>query len=307
MSPQQIDDRALTVRRFNRFYTRLIGLLHEHLLASAFSLTEVRILYELAHRPALTASDLCRELGLDAGYLSRVIAGFEKKGLVEKTRSPADGRVTQLELTEAGRATFQPLEDASQREVVAMLEKLSVPEQRQLVSAMGEIESLLQEERVPNYILRDPQPGDMGWVIHRQGALYAEEYGWSTEFEAMVAEIVVKYMRDYDPASDRCWIAEKDGKIVGSVFLVRHDETTAKLRLLYVEPSARGLGIGRRLVEECMRHARLLGYRRMVLWTNAGLDAARHIYDKAGFALVEEERHHSFGKDLTGQIFARDL
>ena len=307
MSPQQIDDRALTVRRFNRFYTRLMGLLHEHLLASAFSLTEVRILYELAHRPALTASDLCRELGLDAGYLSRVIAGFEKKGLVEKTRSPADGRVTQLELTEAGRATFQPLEDASQREVVAMLEKLSVPEQRQLVSAMGEIESLLQEERVPNYILRDPQPGDMGWVIHRQGALYAEEYGWSTEFEALVAEIVVKYMRDYDPASDRCWIAEKDGKIVGSVFLVRHDERTAKLRLLYVEPSARGLGIGRRLVEECMRHARLLGYRRMVLWTNAGLDAARHIYDKAGFALVEEERHHSFGKDLTGQIFARDL
>ena len=255
MSPQQIDDRALTVRRFNRFYTRLMGLLHEHLLASAFSLTEVRILYELAHRPALTASDLCRELGLDAGYLSRVIAGFEKKGLVEKTRSPADGRVTQLELTEAGRATFQPLEDASQREVVAMLEKLSVPEQRQLVSAMGEIESLLQEERVPNYILRDPQPGDMGWVIHRQGALYAEEYGWSTEFEALVAEIVVKYMRDYDPASDRCWIAEKDGKIVGSVFLVRHDETTAKLRLLYVEPSARGLGIGRRLVEDCMRHA----------------------------------------------------
>ncbi len=307
MSAQQIHDRALTVRRFNRFYTRLMGLLHEHLLASAFSLTEVRILYELAHRPALTASDLCRELGLDAGYLSRVIAGFEKKGLVERTRSPADGRVAQLELTEAGRATFQPLEDASQREVVAMLEKLSVPEQRQLVSAMGEIESLLQEERVPTYILRDPQPGDMGWVIHRQGALYAEEYGWSTEFEALVAEIVVKYMRDYDPASDRCWIAEKDGKIVGSVFLVRHDETTAKLRLLYVEPSARGLGIGRRLVEECMRHARLLGYRRMVLWTNAGLDAARHIYEKAGFALIEEERHHSFGKDLTGQIFARDL
>ncbi|KSV75157.1 bifunctional helix-turn-helix transcriptional regulator/GNAT family N-acetyltransferase [Sinorhizobium sp. Sb3] len=307
MSPQQIDDRALTVRRFNRFYTRLIGLLHEHLLASAFSLTEVRILYELAHRPALTATDLCRELGLDAGYLSRVIAGFEKKGLVEKTRSPADGRVAQLELTGAGRATFQPLEDASQREVVAMLEKLSVPEQRQLVAAMGEIESLLRDERTPGYILRDPQPGDMGWIIHRQGALYAQEYGWSTEFEALVAEIIVKYMRDYDPASDRCWIAEKDGKVVGSVFLVRHDATTAKLRLLYVEPSARGLGIGRRLVEECMRHARFQGYRRMVLWTNAGLDAARHIYEKAGFALIEEEQHHSFGKDLTGQTWARDL
>ncbi|MGO4619590.1 GNAT family N-acetyltransferase [Ensifer sp. 2YAB10] len=307
MPPQQIDDRALTVRRFNRFYTRQIGLLHEHLLASAFSLTEVRILYELAHRPALTATDLCRELGLDAGYLSRVIAGFEKKGLVAKTRSPADGRVVQLELTEAGRETLQPLEDASQREVIAMLEKLSVPEQRQLVGAMVEIESLLADERTPGFVLRDPQPGDMGWVIHRQGALYAEEYGWSTEFEALVAEIVVKYMREYDPASDRCWIAEKDGKVVGSVFLVRHDETTAKLRLLYVEPSARGLGIGRRLVEECMRHARLLGYTRMVLWTNAGLDAARHIYEKAGFALVEEEQHYSFGKDLTGQTFARDL
>ena len=307
MSPHAIDERALTVRRFNRFYTRQIGALHEHLLDSAFSLTEVRILYELAHRSGLTASDLCRELGLDAGYLSRVIAGFEKKGLVEKTRSPADGRIAQLDLTEAGRATFQPLEDASQSEVVAKLEKLSVPEQKQLVGAMGEIESLLRDERTPGYILRDPQPGDMGWIIHRQGALYAQEYGWSTEFEALVAEIIVKYMRDYDPASDRCWIAEKDGKVVGSVFLVRHDATTAKLRLLYVEPSARGLGIGRRLVEECMRHARLQGYTRMVLWTNAGLDAARHIYEKAGFALIEEEQHHSFGKDLIGQTWARDL
>ena len=301
------DDAIAEIRRFNRFYTRQIGALHEHLLDSAFSLTEVRILYELAHRSGLTASDLCRELGLDAGYLSRVIAGFEKKGLVEKTRSPADGRIAQLDLTEAGRATFQPLEDASQSEVVAKLEKLSVPEQKQLVGAMGEIESLLRDERTPGYILRDPQPGDMGWIIHRQGALYAQEYGWSTEFEALVAEIIVKYMRDYDPASDRCWIAEKDGKVVGSVFLVRHDATTAKLRLLYVEPSARGLGIGRRLVEECMRHARLQGYTRMVLWTNAGLDAARHIYEKAGFALIEEEQHHSFGKDLIGQTWARDL
>lgn len=306
MPAQKLDDRVHTVRRFNRFYTRLIGALDEHLLDSAFSLTELRILYELANRPSLTASDLCRELGLNAGYLSRVIAGFEKKGLVVKTRSPDDGRVAQLELTDAGRATFQPLNDASQREVAAMLEKLSMPEQEQLVAAMGEIESLLSE-RTPNYILRDPQPGDMGWIVHRQGALYAEEYGWNSEFEALVAEIVVKYMRDYDPNSDRCWIAEKDGKVVGSVFLVRHDETTAKLRLLYVEPSARGLGIGRRLVEQCMRHARLQGYRRMVLWTNAGLDAARHIYEKAGFELTEEEPHHSFGKDLIGQTWARDL
>ncbi|WP_395399149.1 GNAT family N-acetyltransferase [Pseudoduganella sp. UC29_106] len=303
MSTQNL---AEGVRHFNRFYTRQIGLLDEHLLASEFSLTEARILYELAHRPPLTTSILCRELGLDSGYLSRVIARFEKKGLVEKSRAPDDARATQLQLTAAGRAAFVPLNEASRREVTAMLERLSAGGRQQLVDAMMRIQGLLGDG-TPGWLLRDPQPGDMGWVVHRHGALYAQEYGWSAEFEALVAEIVAKYVREFDPRSDRCWIAEKDGQVAGSVFVVRHDAETAKLRLLYVEPSARGLGIGRRLVEECLRFARNAGYRRMILWTNSVLLDARRIYEQAGFELIEEEPHHSFGKDLVGQTWARVL
>lgn len=306
MSATPLDDRAELVRRFNRFYTRQVGALHEHLLGSAFSLTEARILYEVAHRPALTTADLCRELGLNAGYLSRVIAGFEKQGLVAKRRSPTDARASQLQLTAKGRATFEPLDAASRREVIAVLERLSEPEQHQLIDAMGQIRSLLGE-RTPACVLRDPRPGDMGWIVHRQAVLYAQEYGWSTEYEALVAEIVAKYLREFDPVAERCWIAEKDGKMVGSVFVVRQDEATAKLRLLYVDPLARGLGIGSRLVDECLRFARLAGYRRMTLWTNSVLTAARRIYERAGFRLIEEEPHHSFGKDLVGQVLARDL
>ncbi len=306
MSNSQLKDRVEIVRRFNRFYTRQIGVLHEHLLDSDFSLTEVRILYELAHRQALTTSQLCRELGLDSGYLSRVISGFEKKGLIAKTRSPQDARATQLQLTEHGRTIFSPLEEASRREVGAMLEQLSEPEQQQLVEAMGQVESLLGE-RAPNYLLRDPQPGDMGWLVYRQSILYTQEYGWNSEYEALAAEIVAKFVREFDPKSERCWIAEKDGKGVGSVFVVRHDEQTAKLRLLYVDPSARGLGIGRRLVEECLRFARLAGYQKMILWTNSVLTDARRIYEHAGFQLIEEAPHRSFGKDLVGQTWARDL
>ena len=306
MSTHPSEHRAESVRRFNRFYTRQIGVLHEHLLDSDFSLTEARILYELAHREGLTSSDLCRELGLNAGYLSRVIAGFEKRGLLVKTRSAADARVAQLQLTDAGRATFSPLNDASKREVGVMLERLPQAAQQQLVDAMAEIESLLGE-RDGTYILRDPQPGDMGWIVCRQAVLYAQEYGWNAQFEALVAEIVAKFIRDFDPKAERCWIAEKDGKPVGSVFVVRQDEHTAKLRLLYVEASARGLGIGHRLVDECLRFARLAGYKKMMLWTNSVLVDAQRIYEKAGFQLIEEEPHHSFGKDLIGQIWARDL
>lgn len=306
MPANPLEDRAEIVRRFNRFYTRQIGLLHEHLLDSEFSLTETRILYELAHRPTLAASHLCRELGLNSGYLSRVIAGFEKKGLIVKARSSDDARVTQLQLTDKGRATFEPLDEASRCQVIQMLEQLSEPEQHQLTDAMGQIEDLLSETS-PNYLLRNPQPGDMGWIVHRQAVLYSQEYGWNNEYEALVAEIVAKYVREFDPKSERCWIAEKDGKVVGSVFVVRQDEVSAKLRLLYVEPSARGLGIGRRLVDECLRFARLCGYKRMVLWTNSVLSDARRIYEKVGFKLIEEEPHHSFGKDLTGQTWARDL
>ncbi|KAB8049056.1 GNAT family N-acetyltransferase [Janthinobacterium rivuli] len=310
MSTESLSERTEIVRRFNRFYTRQIGVLHEHLLDSAFSLTEVRILYELAHREQLTSADLCRELGLNAGYLSRVIAGFEKQGLIAKTRSPTDARAAQLQLTEQGQRTLAPLVDASRREVAAMLERLPPTAQQELVSAMEQIQGLLGEgssSSSPSYILRNPQSGDMGWIIHRQAVLYAQEYGWNNEYEALVAEILAKFVREFDPARERCWIAEKDGKVIGSVFIVRQDDTTAKLRLLYVDPCARGLGIGSRLVEECLRFSRQVGYMKMVLWTNSILTDARRIYDKAGFHLVEEAAHHSFGKDLIGQVLARDL
>ncbi|KAB8061051.1 GNAT family N-acetyltransferase [Janthinobacterium sp. FT14W] len=306
MQADQLGERTEIVRRFNRFYTRQIGVLHEHLLDSAFSLTEVRILYELAHQAQLTSADLCRELGLNAGYLSRVIAGFEKQGLIAKTRSPTDARAAQLQLTEQGQRTLAPLVDASRREVAAMLERLPPAAQRELVDAMGQIQGLLGEPS-PSYLLRNPQPGDMGWIIHRQAVLYAQEYGWNNEYEALVAEILAKFVREFDPARERCWIAEKDGKVIGSIFIVRQDDTTAKLRLLYVDPCARGLGIGSRLVDECLRFSRQAGYTKMVLWTNSILTDARRIYDKAGFQLVEEEAHHSFGKDLLGQVLARDL
>ncbi|MGK5053841.1 bifunctional helix-turn-helix transcriptional regulator/GNAT family N-acetyltransferase [Janthinobacterium sp. RB2P8] len=306
MQADQLGERTEIVRRFNRFYTRQIGVLHEHLLDSAFSLTEVRILYELAHREQLTSADLCRELGLNAGYLSRVISGFEKQGLIAKTRSPTDARAAQLQLTEQGQRTLAPLVDASRREVAAMLGRLPPTAQQELVAAMGQIQGLLGEPS-PAYVLRNPQPGDMGWIIHRQAMLYAQEYGWNNEYEALVADILAKFVREFDPAHERCWIAEKDGKVIGSVFIVRQDDTTAKLRLLYVDPCARGLGIGGRLVDECLRFSRQVGYTKMVLWTNSILTGARRIYDRAGFELVEEEAHHSFGKDLVGQVLARDL
>ena len=306
MSTDPLAERTEIVRRFNRFYTHQIGVLHEHLLDSAFSLTEVRILYELAHQAQLTSADLCRELGLNAGYLSRVIAGFEKQGLIAKTRSPTDARAAQLQLTEQGQRTLAPLVDASRREVAAMLARLPRAAQQELVDAMGQIQGLLGEAS-KNYMLRNPQPGDMGWIIHRQAVLYAQEYGWNNEYEALAAEILAKFLRDFDPACERCWIAEKDGKVVGSVFIVRQDAATAKLRLLYVDPCARGLGIGTRLVDECLRFSRQAGYTKMVLWTNSVLTGARRIYDQAGFQLVEEEVHHSFGKDLIGQVLAREL
>ena len=303
---QRLHERAGTVRSFNRFYTRQIGVLHEHLLESPFSLTEVRILYELAHRPMLTSSDICRELGLNAGYVSRVLKGFEKKGLITRIPLPSDRRAAQLQLTDHGRETYLPLSDASQREVVAMLKRLSEPEQHQLIEAMHQIESLLGDTD-SNYLLRDPQPGDMGWIVHRQAVLYAQEYGWNSEYEALTADIVAKYLRDYDPQWERCWVVEKQGGVVGSVFVVREDEATAKLRLLYVDPCARGLGIGGRLVDECLRFARQSGYKKIILWTNSVLIGARKIYERAGFELVEETPHHSFGKDLVGQVWSREL
>jgi DNA-binding MarR family transcriptional regulator/GNAT superfamily N-acetyltransferase len=301
-----IAQRAELVRAFNRFYTREIGVLHEHLLQSDFSLTEVRVLYELARRPEVTAADLARDLNLDAGYLSRIIAGFKARGFLTKKRSDSDARAVELSLSKKGRRAFEPLNDASQREITAMLSKRSVVEQQQVVDAMLEIQSLLVEKS-PAYLLRDPRAGDMGWIVHRHGVLYALEYGWDWTFEALVAEIVAAFVRDFDRAFERCWIAEQNGRVVGSVFVVRHGDATAKLRLLYVEPSARGLGIGRRLVDECVRFAKSAGYHKLILWTNGVLAEARRIYERAGFSLVREEPHRSFGKDLVGQTWELTL
>jgi DNA-binding MarR family transcriptional regulator/N-acetylglutamate synthase-like GNAT family acetyltransferase len=301
-----ISARADAVRQFNRFYTRQIGALQEHLLQAEFSLTEARILYELGTSAGLKGSDLGHRLGLDAGYLSRVIGGFEKKGLVSRSRSAIDARASQILLTETGRTVLASLEQAAREEVVVMLQALPEPQQEQLTQAMRRIQTLLGD-RDQSYVLRDPRAGDMGIVVQQQAQLYAREYGWNTEFEALVAEIVAQYLREFDQSCERCWIAEKDGAVIGSVFVVRHDETTAKLRMLYVDASARGMGIGHRLLDESLQFARHAGYTRMILWTTSVLSDARKLYQKAGFQLVEEEQVQSFGKDLVSQTWARDL
>jgi DNA-binding MarR family transcriptional regulator/GNAT superfamily N-acetyltransferase len=301
--PAEPAARIAAVRRFNRFYTRQIGVLQEGLLASEFSLTEARVLYELAHRDGLSAAQLARELGLDPGYLSRILAAFARRGLLSKEPAPDDGRQSLLALTEPGRAAFAPLDARARDEIGGALARLSAPEQRRLIGAMDTIAALLGADgttREP-YLLRPHQPGDIGWVISRHGALYADEYGWDDSFEALVAEIAGRFITNFDTRRERCWIAERAGANVGSVFLVRESDQVAKLRLLLVEPEARGLGIGKRLVDECIRFARQTGYRTLTLWTNDILVAARRIYQAAGFTLVAEERHHSFGHDLVGQ------
>jgi len=301
--------RIETVRRFNRFYTRQIGVLQEHLLESPFSLTEARVLYELAHHDETTARSLGADLQLDAGYLSRILEAFRKRGLVERALSTTDGRQRLVRLTPRGRKAFAGLDGDSSREVRALLRPLAEEAQLRLIESMRTIETVLgapQAARTP-YILRAQEPGDMGWVVQRHGALYAQEYSWDATFEALVAEIVAKFIRQLDPKHERCWIAERDGLNVGCVFLVRKNRTVGQLRLLLVEPSARGLGIGARLVQECSRFARQVGYRRIVLWTNSVLHAARRIYQAAGYRLIVENHHHSFGKDLVGQTWELKL
>jgi DNA-binding MarR family transcriptional regulator/GNAT superfamily N-acetyltransferase len=307
MAVPQIQQRVEAIRRFNRFYTQQVGALQEGLLESPFSLTEARVIYELAHRDRATVTDLSQALGLDAGYVSRLVRGFQTRGLVEKRRSEVDGRQRVLSLTERGRDTFGRLDESSRVEIEALLGGLSEGDQQRLVRAMDRIESLLgaSSERRVSVVLRPHEPGDMGWVVHRHGVLYNREYGWDETFEGLVAEIVAAFVRDYDPSRERCWIAELDGEPVGSVFVTRHPDRddVARLRLLLVEPAARGLGIGRRLVSECTRFARRAGYRTLTLWTNSVLDAARHLYEEEGYALVHEEAHHSFGHDLVGQTW----
>jgi DNA-binding MarR family transcriptional regulator/N-acetylglutamate synthase-like GNAT family acetyltransferase len=303
------DPRVDVVRRFNRFYTRRIGALRAGLLDSPFPLAEARLLYELAHRSHPTAAELARDLGLDAGYLSRMLRGLERRRLITRSRSASDARQSLLALTATGRRAAATLDARSSAEVRAMLGKLPDAGQRRLVEAMGDVERLLGAAPGPSapYLLRPHQPGDMGWVVHRHGALYAQEYGWDERFEALVANIVAKFIDDFDPQRERCWIAERDGGIVGAVFLITKSPTVAQLRMLYVEPAARGLGIGKRLVDECERFAREKGYRKIVLWTNSCLHAARHIYEAAGYRLVAEEPHHSFGHRLVGQTWELKL
>jgi DNA-binding MarR family transcriptional regulator/GNAT superfamily N-acetyltransferase len=310
MQNTAFEERIAQVRAFTRFYTQKIGVLQEGLLQSTFSLTETRVLYELCYRQKPTATELARDLGLDAGYLSRILKSFEDRGLLARTQSKEDGRRNHLALTRQGREAFAPLDARSRREVGELIGRLPDADQARLVDALKTVMALLggsPAEAPPPFLLRPHRPGDMGWVVHRHGALYAEEYGWDQRFEALVAEIVAKFIQGFDMKRDCCWIAERDGEIVGSVFVVRQSERVAKLRLLLVEPSARGLGLGQRLVEECLRFARQAGYRKMVLWTNDVLVAARRIYEQAGFHLVKSETHHSFGRDLVGEVWERAL
>ena len=293
--------RVDAVREFNRFYTSRIGVLGEAYLSSRFSLTEVRVLYELAHRGSATASELACDLGIDAGYLSRILRGFARSGVVARVTDKADARKATLRLTSRGKATVAPLEARARDQIGALLKSVPATEQDRLVTSMRTVQRALRPESAPTVKLRSHRPGDMGWVVERHGALYWEEYGWDESFEALVAGIVAKFIQDLDPRRERCWIAEVDGERVGCVFCVKKSKTVAKLRLLLVEPRARGLGLGSRLVDECIRFARGAGYRELTLWTNDVLVAARRIYERAGFVLVESERHRSFGKMLVGQ------
>jgi DNA-binding MarR family transcriptional regulator/GNAT superfamily N-acetyltransferase len=309
MATETIEERTDAVRHFNRFFTRQIGVLREGLLHSSYPLTEARILFELGHRQHLTASDLCHELGLDAGYLSRILSRFEQQGLLEKVRPQRDGRQRLLRLTEEGGKAFALLDRRSRDEISEMLRDLGEEEQKRLLQAMQTIEGILTRglKFSQPFFLRAPNPGDMGWVTHRHGVLYAQEYGWNEEFEALVAQVGADFIRNYNAGRERCWIAEMNGEIVGSVFVVQSSETVAKLRLLLVEPKARGLGLGTHLVEECIRFARRCGYQKLVLWTNSVLLAARRIYEKTGFQLVAQEAHHSFGYDLIGETWELPL
>jgi DNA-binding MarR family transcriptional regulator/ribosomal protein S18 acetylase RimI-like enzyme len=300
---QMLQERINAVRRFNRFFTRKIGVLREGLLHSPYSLTEARIIFELANRSNITASDLGNELGLDAGYLSRILNRLEQQNLIEKTLSDNDRRQRLISLTTEGQTAFSLLDTRSSDEISEMLNELSESAQIRLIDAMYTIEGILNRsfKYAEPFYLRHHEAGDMGWIIHMHGLLYSQEYGWDESFEALVAEICANFINNYDPKKERCWVAEMQEEQVGSIFCVKASEGVAKLRLLLVDPKARGLGLGTRLVKECVRFARRSGYKKLILWTNDVLVEARHIYEKNGFKLVEEEPHHSFGHDLIGQ------
>lgn len=307
MSIISFKERINAVRHFNRFMTRQIGALREGLLHSPYSLTESRILFEIATNEDPAASSLAQELGLDAGYLSRILARFEEKGLIKKERSAKDARQRILKLTPEGEKAFSKLNERSYNEIAELLGKLSESEQQQLINAMKTVEGLISKNESLKfsgpYFLRQHEPGDMGWVVHKHGLLYSQEYGWDERFEALVSQIAADFINNYNPKRERCWIAEMNGEIVGSIFVVEGSEDTAKLRLLIVDPKARGLGLGSQLVEECINFSKQAGYKKLVLWTNSVLKEARLIYQKKGFQLVKEEKHHSFGHDLVGETW----
>ncbi|WP_437809481.1 bifunctional helix-turn-helix transcriptional regulator/GNAT family N-acetyltransferase [Sorangium sp. So ce1078] len=304
-----IDERIDTVREFNRFYTQKIGVLGGGLLDSKYTLTEVRVLYEIANREGPLASDLVRDLGLDAGYLSRILAAFQQRGWIKRERSQADARKSHLRLTAKGAKVFGSLDGRARDQIRELLGPLSSEQQQQLQEHLRGVEALLgrAQPTAAEVTLREHGPGDMGWIIQRHGVLYAREFGWGREFEALVAEICAGFLRNFDPSGERCWIAERNGAPVGCVMLVRHSSTVAKLRLLLVEPSERGTGIGRKLVAECVEFARRAGYRTVTLWTQSILTAARRIYESAGFRLVNAEPHTSFGAELVGETWELSL
>lgn len=300
--------RVEAVRRFNRFHTKLVGALNEDLLASHLPLVQVRLLYDLAHSENMSAADLSASLALNPGYLSRMLAQLEALDLIRRTPDPAHAKRQQIELTAKGHEFISVLEAKSRDEITGLISGLSEADQQDLVAAMARIEALLgQAKPSAEIVLRDPLPGDLGTVVARQAELYAREYGWDRSFEGLVAGIVADFIRDFDPEMEKAVIAERDGKIVGSVFVVKAEPGTAKLRLLYVDARVRGQGLGKRLVNEAIEFARSKGYRELVLWTNAGLDAARGIYESVGFTLTAQELHHSFGHDLIGQYWSLKL
>lgn len=298
------------LRRFSRFYTRQLGLLDEQLLGSGFSLTEIRVLYEIVHQPGLAAADLGRLLAIDAGYLSRILRRFIALGLVTRGVHASDARSSTLTATAKGGRALAPLERGASAQAAALISHLDAGSAEELSAAMRTVERAL----TPNLrgapepvVLRPHQVGDIGWIAHRQGVLYAREHGYDDTFEALVAEIAAKFVRDFDAKHERCWVAEQGGRIAGAVFVVRKSARVAQLRLLYVEPSARGQGLGARLVDECIRFARAKGYKSLMLWTQSHLDAARRLYASRGFTLDKQERHRSFGKSLVGQHWTLKL
>ena len=303
-----IEDPIAAVRAFNRLYTNVIGVLRGGYLGTPYSLTEARLLFELGQRDRTEVTALRRGLDIDAGYLSRILSRFEADQLITRAKSGADARRQVIALTPAGRELQRRLDARAAEQIGALLASLGENAQRRLVASVREITQVLTDAPPPRaYLLRAPRPGDLGWVVQRQAAGYSAEFGWDQTYEALVARIVADYVDHRDPAREAAWIAEADGERVGSVFCVRKSDTVAQLRLLYVDPAARGLGIGAKLVEECMRFARSAGYTEMMLWTNSVLADARRIYQRAGFELTGEEPHHSFGADLIGQNWSRAL